>query len=73
MNDPNKIRIYCWQDNQLVTSHHLTVEYRGLYCVDLDYVGNLRYGKYHETSWESIPLENFPAEFRLNLLLLGVS
>jgi hypothetical protein len=73
VNSPDKVRTYCWKNDQLVTSHHLTVENRGCFCVDTHYTGQLRYGKYHDLSWESIPLEDFPPEFRLNLLLLGVT
>lgn len=32
-----------------------------------------RYGKYTGGVWEQVPLELFPAEFRLNLLLMGIT
>ena len=34
-----------------------------------------RYGQYHgaDESWRHIPLEDFPKEFRMHLLLLGAA
>lgn len=43
------------------------------WCVDTKYTAAFnRYGKYNSFQWEHIPLEDFPAEFRMHLLLLGV-
>jgi hypothetical protein len=44
------------------------------YCIDLDEDRlEARYGKFNARGWISVPLEEFPKEFRMNLLLLGVA
>lgn len=47
----------------------------GRFCVDgFRTDPEMRYGKFGQnTSWEHVPIEQFPKEFRAHLLLLGVS
>ena len=42
-------------------------------AVDLTHTGTTgRYGYYGHQGWEHLPLNEFPPEFRANLLLLGI-
>jgi hypothetical protein len=48
----------------------------GQFCVDMDespWDSRMRYGKYSEFGWAPVPLKDFPKEFRVHLLLLGVT
>ncbi len=43
-------------------------------CVDLNFSEpEDRYGRITNDSWLHVPLEDFPKEFRVHLLLLGVA
>jgi len=66
--------IYYW-DGQVVK-----VDYHGIssfdkYLVDTEYeIPNQRYGMFmRHGGWRPIPIEEFPPEFRVHLLLLGVA
>lgn len=79
MTDPERrYPYYFWCNNQIV--EHLITNvpdtFRELFCVDTHYYMNSRsrYGKFlMGGGWTHIPLEDFPPEFRLQLLILGVS
>lgn len=74
---------YFWKDgNVLVTEQVLAEEairynYTDLLCVDACRTDpESRYGVFKnapQRGWKHVPLENFPKEFRMHLLLLGVS
>lgn len=74
------ITAYFWKDNQVVTFTQATytdaIKSAGLancYCIDVtcDSPG-MRYGMSISTGWISVPFMNFPKEFKVHLLLLGV-
>lgn len=73
-------QVYFWKDGkvmQLVAPVYLsnakTAKVFNLFCVD-DYEidPELRYGRFLNTGWEHIPLNDLPKEFLLTLLILGV-
>ena len=52
---------------------HLTKGDQLPLCVDLKFDDPKdRYGHLTKTAWKSVPLEKFPKEFRMHLLLMGV-
>ena len=73
--------IYFWKgkqvhlyegDNTLDTV--LETEFDNCYSVDTSTSDpDLRYGKYLNSGWEHFPIEEFPKDFRTNLLLLGIT
>ena len=65
---------YFWVDGEVKIKEDMTV-YLGKLCVDTRYAlkESQRYGLYGDKpAWTSIPLKEFPPEFRMHLLLLGV-
>ena len=78
------ISAYFWDAaNEQVLEHFagttldsIPFDFHGLYCVDM-YTdpsdSTARYGQYWAEGWRSVPLQAFPPQFRLALLLLGVS
>ena len=76
----NKL-IYFWKDGELheyfgrndPESVHYA-NFNNCFCLDAScQAENLRYGKYTGAGWRHFPPEQFPKEFRMNLLLLGVT
>lgn len=81
--------IYFWKKGKVEVAHPLGVYTTtdalkdgrtGLPCVDTKFNRpDQRYGVYAQEeggeffNWEPLPINTFPAEFRLQLLLLGVS
>ena len=71
--------IYFWTGAQVqvITAHDkVPLDSFNQYCVDDAYSCDAptgRYGKFGHSGWEPQPLENFPKEFRMHLLLLGVA
>lgn len=70
--------MYYWKDNQVVKEPYDKVGDFPLHCYTIDadhgYV-KYRYGMWinEDSTWKHIPFEEFPAEFRTQLLLLGIS
>lgn len=72
--------LYFWINGELKTYPNVGIaevpeEYRGAYCVDSGcQTKGTRYGHYtSDDDWIAIEFENFPAEFKLILLTLGVT
>ena len=73
--------IYFWKNEQLHTyegdndaASIRTAKFTNCYAVDsVNAVVDMRYGKYTKDGWEHIPLDEFPKQFRTNLLLLGIT
>ena len=64
---------YFWRDGEvLVVTDGLSLS--NYYCVDTGYGSDFgyRHGMFTPV-WKHIPFDEFPAEFKLHLLLLGVS
>ena len=66
--------LYYWEGREVKTGHYTTNSY-DKYAVDTEYeIPNQRYGMYmRHGGWRPIPIEIFPPEFRVHLLLLGVA
>lgn len=80
--------VHFWDGNQgkVISFDHrvyldkVPFELLGMHCVDT-YCSDaqFRYGTYHILKvpnlrlWKSIPFDEFPAEFKVNLLLLSIS
>ena len=76
--------LYVWKDKKLETisipgrsarlgqaKEHQILD---LFCMDTTCEVNYgRHGMFTATGWEEIPFNEFPPEFRMHLLLLGVS
>lgn len=76
-----KAKLYFWINNTVVeesAEHHHTKwrdGWKGSLCVDMrEHKRSFRYGKWRkeEEHWDSISFDDFPKEFKLQLLLLGV-
>ena len=73
--------IYFWKNEQLHTYQGDSdtdsikdTQFMECYGVDSSNAAtSMRYGKYTKNGWKHIPLDEFPKEFRANLLLLGIS
>ena len=67
-------RYYFW-DGKVVNSDRHSEDTREKYTVDTEYkLPDQRYGMYtRHGGWRPIPIEIFPPEFRVHLLLLGVA
>ena len=48
-------------------------EHRNLLCLDVKGWDGGEYGIWAEKGWKSVPIDAVPKEFRMHLLLLGVS
>lgn len=74
-------RTIFWRDGEVIISERVWVEeareggLTDLLCVDEAHTDpRTRYGMFHSSmDWVPVPLSDFPKEFRLHLLLLGVS
>ena len=74
-------RCIFWKDGGVFIFERVWVEearregLTDLLCVDEVHIDPKdRYGLFHSTwGWGHIPLEDFPKEFRLHLLLMGVA
>ena len=69
--------LYYWVNGDVVVGNWdgTSVIHHGAFCVDnCENQPLQRYGRFkrNPTMWEHVPLEYFPKEFRLQLLLLGV-
>jgi hypothetical protein len=79
---------YFWKDGKvIVIPERLIVinftfsrplhKFINAFCLDdFHHESSTRYGKFvgdESVAWEFVPFEKFPAEFRTNLLLLGLS
>ncbi len=74
---------YFWKDEEVITypgppsitiRAAIVLDLLGYYCVDTACIHAAgRYGRFDELGWASDPLDSFPKEFRLHLLLLGVT
>ena len=65
---------YFWRGNELVVSTNGS-NHSDCYCVDTGYTNAFsfyRHGMFTPV-WKHIPFDEFPAEFKLHLLLLGIS
>lgn len=74
-------RFIFWKEGQVFSQSLLSLTeikeaLELLPCVDTWYPGpQARYGRFNKeeaSTWEHVPLEDFPPEFRATLLLLGV-
>ena len=71
---------YFWKDGQVIQINapvYIDTAKKAnvctLFCVDsYESEPELRYGKFLRTGWEPVPLSDFPKEFLLTLLILGV-
>lgn len=64
-----------WRESTAVLLHNCAPRRKEL-CVDLRFGADEikeRYGEYVPGGWHHIPLKEFPPEFRMHLLLMGVS
>ena len=63
----------CWDGTQVTLSEIPNLD--ALFVIDVAYGKNtnLRYGNYKDGKWNPIPFKEFPAEFKVAMLLLGVS
>ena len=63
----------CWDGKQVDLTDHPDLD--ALFVIDTAYGKNtnLRYGNYKYGKWPPIPFKDFPAEFKVSMLLLGVS
>ena len=67
---------YYWSNGEVVTLNEDTSPWEYKNCFSLDTTTEMthhRYGKYTDQGWKHFPLEEFPPEFKLSLVLLGVS
>lgn len=76
---------YFWKDGEVFVVNEVMfarlakeMGCEGLYCVDTHRTDpSGRYGEFKnipgQFGWKHIPLEQFPPEFRMRLLLLGVT
>ena len=70
---------HIWVNGDVVSVYEvsrLAPEYTDCLCVDTGTLVDMRmrYGSYNINGrWQHTPLESFPGEFRVHLLLLGVS
>ena len=67
---------YFWKDGELLIGidYNLDNRPKECFCVDTYYKdGGFRYGMYIDNTWKSVPIEEFPKEFRMHLLLMGIS
>ena len=77
--DKNNLLLYYWIDGQVVIKSwgKSGSVIREAYCVDDDdFDATNRYGMFNGPKvggWKHIPIEEFPKEFRVHLLLLGVA
>ena len=75
--------IYFWNKNRVTvidpTHFNWNIEgerFRNLLCVDgrdATDAPRMRYGMFTKAGWQPVALETFPKEFRVHLLLLGVT
>lgn len=77
MIDP-EIRYVSWKDNEVVypdiTGNNI-YEWQGYFCIDTFCEGEqMRYGTYRKQGgWQHIPLKDFPTDFQMALILLGIT
>lgn len=64
-----------WCPDEMTRKELLEICYRDLLMVDAAYVeAGHRYGLFNEKGgWRHVPFDEFPAEFKTHLLLLGIS
>lgn len=74
------MKTYIWKDNEvLIVDYQVFAgdarELKAEMCPVVDAFSRSvrnRYGRFNQ-GWEHVPLEEFPKEFRVHLLLLGVA
>ena len=67
--------IIAWHENKVVVFGRDQVPTTHSHCVDVAYTdAEYRYGAFNQlnSGWRHIPIDQFPPEFRVHLLLLGV-
>lgn len=75
------ITAYFWRKGQVVTysgfvegSHIRGAHLINLYCVDMTVSNHvMRYGEFTKQGWRHVPLKEFPKEFLVMLLIMGVA
>lgn len=64
-----------WNGEQAVETEDVQEAFKGLFVIDLDFKRpHMRYGNWKtESGWKHVPFDDFPVEFRMALLILGVT
>jgi hypothetical protein len=69
-------RLYYWDGEKVIEARDWQQKYKNCFSVDIAFettTPESRYGKDTGDLWEHIPFSDFPPEFKLQLLLLGIS
>lgn len=69
--------MFVWDGKEVFERGRYTSELKGLFCVDTSATTDkYRYGKWSpekvDDFWTPVPLNDFPKEFQMALILLGV-